>query len=225
MQPVLPWHVAKSYDELTSVTRNKLDGKRDELCWITTDKRAFPGHKARMDFKDYLLSTHFNFHLYGTGFQPIADKFDGLFPNKYSLAIENSSVEHYWTEKLADSFLSWCLPFYWGAPNLEEYFPYKSFIRIDIHKPAEALKIIQRTIANKEWEKRIDAIEESRKLILNKYQFFPVITELIHEDMATKQKKEIRKYSIPENPFPIQHQVSNLVRYYYKRIAGLLMVK
>lgn len=225
MQPVLPWHVAKSYDELMAVTKRSIGHKQDELVWITSDRRAFPGHKARMDFKDYLLRVHFDFHLYGTGFQPIADKFDGLFPYKYALAIENSSVDHYWTEKLADCFLSWCLPFYWGAPNLEDYFPPESFIRIDIHKPEEALRIIRQTIANREWEKRIDAIEMSRNLILNKYQFFPYLAGLIQQDVISNKKKEMRQYTIPENPFPLKHKVTNLIKYYYKRISDLFLLK
>ncbi len=223
LHPVLPWHVLMSYDELASIQKANLGSKKDELVWITSNKNNLPGQKARMNFKDYLLAKGFDFKLYGAGFRPIVNKFDGLFPCKYALAIENYSVEHYWTEKLADSFLSWSLPFYWGASNLEDYFPSRSFIRIDVHKPEEALKIIQQSIENKEWEKRIDAIEESRNLILNKYQFFPYVAEMVQADAVSGKPIEMRRYVIPENPFP--NRYTKHIKYYYYRLLGAFKIK
>jgi hypothetical protein len=222
MQPVLPWHLLKSYQELTAMTVEHLAHKNDELVWITSNKSGFPGQKARMLFKDYLDSSGFKFHLYGTGFEPIQDKFDGLFPCKYALAIENFSVEHYWTEKIADSFLSWCLPFYWGACNLEDYFPTESFIRIDIHKPEKALETIKQAMANGEWEKRLPAIEKARNLILNEYQFFPYVSKVIREETAKNPQKARKDYFIPHNPYPWWYKVNNHIKYYVNRATKLL---
>lgn len=221
MQPVLPWHVFKSYDHLTSITRDKLAQKKDELVWITSNKSSFPGHVTRMMFLEYLEKQQFRYNLYGSGFQSIYDKFDGLFPNKYSLAIENYSTQHYWTEKIADSFLSWCLPFYWGAPNIADFFPEESFIRIDINDPKQALEIITAAIKNNEWKSRLDAIEKARSLVLNNYQFFPYISKLIEEDKLTGNSKSKKKYFIPENPFPLSHTITNQIKYYTKRLKGL----
>jgi hypothetical protein len=221
LQPVLPWHVLKSYDELIAVTREHVVNKKDELVWITSSREGFPGHQARLRLKDYLLKQRFQFHLLGHGFKFIHDKFDGLFPNKYALAIENYSTDHYWTEKLADCFLSWCLPFYWGAGNLEEYFPENSFIRININKPEEALSIIQKAIEDREWEKRVDAIEKARNLVLNEYQFFPYIAKMIKEDLL-KGTSARKGYRIPPNPYPRLYQVVNQFKYYKKRITHLL---
>jgi Glycosyltransferase family 10 (fucosyltransferase) C-term len=221
LQPVLPWHVFKSYDELISITTDHLVDKRDELTWITSNKSSFPGHKARMLFKDYLLESKFHFHLYGSGFNPIHDKFDGLFPFKYALAIENYCTDHYWTEKIADSFLSWCLPFYWGANNLEDYFPSDSFIRIDINEPGKALKQIQDAIQNKEWEKRLDSIKEARRRVLNEYQFFPYISKLVKEDAAKGFKKANKDYFIPCNPYPRSYKIRNQFMYYKRRVLSL----
>jgi hypothetical protein len=222
LQPVLPWHVLRSYDELMSITRESLANKKNELTWITSNKDGFPGQKARMYFRDYLLKSHFRFHFYGRGFVPIHDKFDGLFPNKYALAIENYSVDHYWTEKIADSFLSWCLPFYWGAGNLEDYFPPQSFIRIDVNRPEEALQIINRSMQNNEWEKRLSAIEKARNLILNEYQFFPYIAKMIIEDSHKNQPRPAKHYRIPANPYPFSHKIMNKIKYYSKRALELL---
>lgn len=221
MQPVLPWHLLRSYTYLSAIRNEDLAGKKDELVWITSNKKGFPGQKARMVFREFLQKSNFKFRLYGTGFVPIHDKFDGLFPCKYSLAIENYSVDHYWTEKIADSFLSWCLPFYWGANNLEDYFPADSFIRIDIQEPEKALEIIQRAIENKEWEKRVSAIEKARNLVLNEYQFFPYVTKMIKADNATTSNKLRKNYFIPANPYPWCYKIINNVKYYVKRAVSL----
>ncbi|HLA58612.1 MAG TPA: glycosyltransferase family 10 [Puia sp.] len=218
MQPVLPWHLLKSYAYLSSVTIDQLAHKKDELVWITSNKTGFPGQKARMLFRDYLQASKFNFHLYGRGFTPVQDKFEGLFPFKYSVAVENYSIDHYWTEKLADSFLSWCLPFYWGAANLEDYFPSNSFIRIDVNNPKKALSIIQSAIKNREWEKRLGAIEKARNQILNEYQFFPYVAKMIKEDCLTNLRKPRKNYFIPINPYPWSYKIVNQVKYYLSRV-------
>lgn len=222
MQPVLPWHVLKTYDELNALTKNKLNLKKDELVWITSNRSGFPGQNARLLFKDYLHSADFKFHLFGKGFTPIHDKFDGLLPFKYALAIENYSVDHYWTEKIADSFLSWCLPFYWGAENLEQYFPSDSFIRIDINQPEKALTTIKNAMANKEWEKRLSAIEKARNLVLNEYQFFPYVAKMIKEDSLSKLSKPMKDYTIPANPYPLSYKIANQFKYYIRRITELV---
>jgi len=222
MQPVLPWHLLKSYKELSAITKEHLSHKKPELVWITSNKSGFPGQKARMLLKEYMQASHFDFHLFGSGFTPIHDKFDGLFPYQYALVIENYSTDHYWTEKLADSFLSWCLPFYWGAGNLETYFDPDSFIRIDIHDPERALSTIRDAIKNNEWERRLGAIEKARNQILNEYQFFPYVTKMIKEHRATNLPMTKKERYIPYNPHPWANHRTNQVKYYIRRVWNLL---
>jgi len=130
--PAVPWHVNKSYDELKKLT---MPDKQKSISWITSNLTAFPGHIPRMNFLDFLRSSAFPIDLYGKGINYIEDKWDGLALYRYSLAIENSSGLDYWTEKIADCFLSWTVPIYYGCTNLEDYFPAGSFIRIE-HQPA-----------------------------------------------------------------------------------------
>ena len=224
MQPVLPWHVNKSYDELAAIDKRMLSEKQPELSWITSNKNDWPGHQARMMLKDTLLDSDLPFRLMGNGFAPIEDKFDGLFPYKYALAIENYSCANYWTEKLADCFLSWCLPFYWGAPNILEYFPKESFISIDPTHPNEALEIIKAAIADNEWENRIEAISEARNRVLNRYQFFPYIANMIKQDLNRNETNRYKRYTIPANPYPKRYKIRNQVKYYRKRIANYLQI-
>ena len=63
-----------------------------------------------------------NFQKKDIDINPIEDKFDALIGYKYHLALENSVIPDYWTEKLADSLLAWCKPIYYGCPNINDYF-------------------------------------------------------------------------------------------------------
>jgi len=173
----LPWHVERSYDDLK---KNILPEKERNLSIVTSSKQIFRGHKARMGFLKSIAG-RIDVDVFGYGIRPLLDKWDGLAPYRYSIVIENFSSAHYWTEKLADCYLSWTLPFYYGCKNLSQYFPSESFVSIDIKKPDEALSIIEDTINENMWKKRLDAISQARELILEKYQLFPFLTEYIAE--------------------------------------------
>jgi hypothetical protein len=115
------------------------------------------------------------------------DKADCLHDYRYHVAIENYVGEHHWTEKLADPFLGLTLPFYYGCPDAEAYFPADSFIRIDIHDPAGALDVIRAAIANNEYEKRLPALIEARRRVMFEYNLFAVAAREIarlHRDDA-----------------------------------------
>ena len=188
-QTSLPWHVGKSYDELVNLGINNLSEKKDEISWVTSNLNKRPGHSLRLSFMDYMQKQKFPFHLYGRGFQAIDDKFDAIFPCKYSIAIENFSCNDYWTEKIADCFLSWTMPIYFGCTNIKNYFPEGSMIFIDPNNPAEAIKIISEAINTNLWKKNIEHIKEARELVLNKYQFFPSIAEKIKQSNLGNSKR------------------------------------
>jgi hypothetical protein len=178
--PLIAWWVGKSYDYLS---QNTVTEKSGDLSWITSSKNVLPGHKSRLEFKEELDKSGISYDLFGKGYKYIEQKWEGLAPYRYSLAIENGSFRYYWTEKLADCFLSETMPIYYGCPNISEYFPEESIIRIDINHPVEAIEIIKSAISNNLWEKRRDAILHSKQLILNKFQFFPFMTEFIGKTM------------------------------------------
>lgn len=195
--PMVPWHINRDYDFLSSAAMPRKTG---DISWITSTKTILAGHKKRMAFLDNISGKIPGLDLLGTevhhivnpavrrqnadkqkelGFTIVEDKWAGLAPYRYSLAIENFCGPDYWTEKIADCFLAWTLPIYYGCTNLEAYFPAESFIRIDIDKPGEAREIIRQAINGDAWQKRLPAITKARELVLNKYQLFPSITRYI----------------------------------------------
>jgi hypothetical protein len=142
----------------------------------------------------------------------IEDKWDGLAPYAYSLAIENYSGPDYWTEKLADCFLSWTIPIYYGCTNLEDYFPADSFIRIDIESPNLGVEQIKRIAANDDWDARLNALEEARNLYLHRYQFFPYVAELIRSSSDPKQRLVKTNIKIPAYKKPLIHRIARKLR-------------
>jgi hypothetical protein len=187
-QTCLPWHVGKTYDELISITPDQLE-KKDSVSWVTSNLNNRPGHALRLDFMRFLQGKNFPFDLFGRGFKLVDDKWDVIAPYKYSLAIENFPCNDYWTEKIADCFLSWTMPIYYGCTNITNYFPTESMILIDPQKPEEALYKIQEALDTNIWKERLPHIAAARELVLNKYQFFPAIAERIRKSVIPDKKR------------------------------------
>lgn len=198
-QTALPWHIGKTYDELIALKREPgVLTKYNAVSWVTSNATHKEGHRLRMGFKDYLAEQGFRFDLFGRGFQPIEDKFDGIYPYQYSLAIENYSCNDYWTEKIADCFLSWTIPIYWGATNILSYFPERSMILIDPSDPTAALKKIRAAMDSGYYHNNLDALAEARDLVLNKYQLFPHVAGLIQQ-YGVQVGADKRRFTIPKN--------------------------
>lgn len=204
-QPMLPWHVNRDYDFLKAAS---IPNKIKDLSWITSTKEIFEGHRKRMLFLREVSGKLESLDLLGggiyhmsnseagrrnealqksLGFLPIVDKWAGLAPYKYSLAVENAIVPDYWSEKIADCFLAWAVPIYFGCPNMEDYFPKDSFIRIDIGNPEEAIEIINQSLKKDSWEARLPALNEARNLILERYQLFPAVAHHINALTGNKR--------------------------------------
>ena len=136
-------------------------------------------HNARYRLIERLNAEIAGFDWYGKGVRPICKKFEALDAYKYHVAVENHIDAHHWTEKLADAFLSECLPFYAGDPAVFEVFPKESLIPIPLDDPDEAVRIIRESIADGAYEKRREAVLEAKRLVLTKYNFWAQVISLI----------------------------------------------
>lgn len=192
--PAIPWFVNKAYDELICCD---IPQKTRKISWVVGNANELPGHKKRLALLKQVQQSDIDVDLYGRAVNPIEDKWEGLARYEYSLSIENSSSPDYWTEKIADCFLSWTVPIYYGCTNLDKYFPENSFIRLKIDDPLSAIKQIKSIIETDNWNDRLPLLREARELILNKYQIFPHVSNLINlygADTSKKQKIIIPPY-------------------------------
>ena len=156
-------------------------------------------HHDRFELVKALAAEVDGFDWYGKGVRPLGRKEDALVPYKYHVAIENHIAPHHWSEKFADAVLCECLPFYAGDPTLAEIFPKESFVPIPIDDPAEAVRIVKGAIANGEYEKRREAIQEAKRLILTKYNFWQQVIEVVESSKPPKPSNP------PKLPKPSEH--------------------
>ncbi|HSQ15786.1 MAG TPA: glycosyltransferase family 10, partial [Candidatus Binatia bacterium] len=167
----------RSYDQMAAGP--PLD-KHKILSTVCSDKRQrHTLHDKRFRFTQALKARLPAMDIYGHGVRPMEDKAEALDDYRYHVAIENYRGIHHWTEKLADVFLGAALPFYCGCPNAGDYFPEESFIPIDIDDVGKAYEVIDRSIRDREYEKRLPSILEARRRVLERYNLFAVLTREI----------------------------------------------
>lgn len=152
------------------------------LAVVTSNKVTTKGHQRRLDFiykLKELLSDLVD--IYGTGFIPIKDKYEIYSKYKYALIIENSNYLDYWTEKIADCYLSNCFPFYIGCPNIKTYFPDSSLEELSFDNLEYAVKAIKEAIMNDRYNRVKPILKEAKRMVLDKYNIFFVILQYIKQ--------------------------------------------
>lgn len=191
-----PWFLGRTKSEVESF---KLPQKTKSISTVCSSKQMKQTlHHARYVLTRHLSQTIDDFEWYGHGVKFMEKKSDALDDYKYHVAVENHIAPYHWSEKIADPILAECLTFYAGDPKLGEILPSDSFIPIPIDDPEEAEKIIKTSIANNEYEKRLPAIKEAKKLILARYNFESQVLEVIRKSegqVISETKKPITIYA------------------------------
>lgn len=86
---------------------------------------------------------------------------DKLFEAMFTLVIENTAEENYFTEKLVDALQTYTVPIYWGCPNISKYFDMNGFILINdvqhLHDVVSGLDV-------DDYYSRLDSISRNKDL-------------------------------------------------------------
>lgn len=175
----LVWFYGHDYSRISENPPLQKSADISTVCSSKQQRHTL--HHRRYMFTQKLRAALPQLDVFGRGVRPVSSKTETLDPYRYHVAIENHVCRHHWTEKLADSFLGLTLPFYYGCPNVFEYFPEGSVVPIDIFRFEESLEIIQKTIQDRLWEKNLSAIQESRRLVLENYHLFALAERMITE--------------------------------------------
>ncbi len=186
-QTALPWLVGRSYDELSGVG---FPEKERDISVICSNKAMTSGHLQRMEFVERLLPLS-PMTRFGRGFHDLPDKWHGLAPFRYSVAIENSSHPHYWTEKISDCFLAGTVPIYWGAPNIADYFPMDAMIILRSLDHEEAAQVIRVEATAEAYIHRMGALREAKRRILEEYNLFEVAYQLANDGQGRGAVTEV----------------------------------
>lgn len=153
---------------------------KTKLASIVSSNKAYAeGHRSRLKFVQRVREYFGNeIDFYGRGVNSFADKLEVLAPYRYHIAIENSTYDHYWTEKLSDPFLTLTYPIYYGAQNILDYFPADALTSINILDSEDAIGKIKKIIESDLAERAIPALEEARRRVLYENNLFAILAEV-----------------------------------------------
>lgn len=197
---MLPWFVGiefgsegENYIRFNYEDIQKNKPQKTKLISVITSNKAFTqGHLDRLHFVEK-LQNHYGdqIDVFGRGYNGFADKWDVLSPYKYHIAIENSSSKHYWTEKLSDCYLANTYPLYYGCTNVKEYFPQNALSVLDIHNFDQAVKCIDKVIAEDTFNKRQAELSQCKKLVMDDYNMFNYIVRVCTKLNAQASKETV----------------------------------
>jgi hypothetical protein len=206
VQAGLPWHVGTMsaggrllsspmlFEEFETYTPVK-----SKLVSVVSSDKAFTSeHRARLAFVQKLKAAFGDqVDVFGRGISDFSDKRDVLDAYRYHIALENCAIPDYWTEKLADPYLTLTFPIYHGCPNVSEYFPSEAFRAINIYEPDKAISIIREIIESDTAERQMVHMLDARNKILREHNVFALLSRVSRDLLSSnvldysRQKKVI----------------------------------
>ncbi len=167
-----------------------LRNKPKLISAIVSAKKDTPGHRSRFAMMTR-LKEHFGDDLdwFGHGVREIGPKLDALKEHKYHIVLENGRWPHYWTEKILDSYMANAFPFYWGAPNIDEYFDRNSYCPIDPFDPEGSIRTIEEAIRSSIWESRQDELAAARVKTVSDYHPYTIWEAMLASVPASEPRR------------------------------------
>jgi hypothetical protein len=139
----------------------KIYNKTKLVSMIASKKNICSGHSIRQQVAD---TNENNLNLYGFGRKNQLDKkIEGLKDYMFSVAMENSIADIYYTEKLLDCFLTGTIPVYWGSKKINDIFDKNGiiFLNEDMSIP---------TLTEEIYISKLESIKNNFELA-NKYNY------------------------------------------------------
>lgn len=191
------WWLKYDYDYLMGL---QPPNKINDLCCIMSDANSQIYHKIRRNYIEKFCHNHPNkLNLHGrikpwgilkeaykgrcgsnnesadNGNDHMSGKEEVYANHKY--AIEFDAIgENYFSERIFDCLLMWCMPLYWGGKNLHKYIPKESFSYLSLNSYGNDVRDV---IDSNIYEKALPLIAEARQILLNKLQIWPRTHEAI----------------------------------------------
>jgi len=204
------WYYGKDYDSIVSETHSRKTKKISTIC--SNKRQGHTIHRRRYDFTKELEERVPEVERFGRGFTWIDTKAEGLDDYEFHVAIENHYAPHVWTEKLADAFLGFTVPIYFGCPNVYDYFPKESLVQIDIFDTEGAIAKIKEIIATEgEYERRLDAVKEARRRVIEEYNLLAMVNNIVEN--ANEETSVASGYKIYNRRMMRARHLPDLVRF------------
>lgn len=133
----------------------KIYNKTKLISTIASSKKQLIGHNLRHQAINVLQG---KLDVFGRGYNPVDYKLNALKDYAFSLTIENSKNDNYFTEKLIDCFVTGTVPVYWGMPSIGKFFNTDGMIIFDT---LEELQIIMESLTFEKYNSMLLVIEEN----------------------------------------------------------------
>ena len=204
--PFLPWMInanhgpsiyadhSRGYEHLRALSHVP---KTREISVFCSMQDATPEHRLRLRFVQH-LQDYFGDRIdwFGNGGRSLAEKWDGIAPYRYAIALENQSNRNVITEKIQDVFLGMAFPIYWGAPNVGDYFAPGSFLAIDARDFVSSVAAIERLLDEDPYEQRLDLIAASKTIVLEELNFVVRMAGIAHDTHVRSQRWPTRRAEV-----------------------------
>lgn len=169
--------------------------KTQMLSTVTSNLNYLPMHIKRRALLDRLARDYAGrIDIFGRPHRYVEYKEDAILPYRFHLCVENCSVPDLWTEKVADSILSYAVPVYAGCQNIDDYFP-NSTIAIDLDDYSRACRTIENILFEGEsiYQAMLPALTKARKSLLDTYDISALVGTLLSQESAQDARSVIVK--------------------------------
>ena len=130
-----------------------MHSKTKEVSIIASQKNTTEGHNLRRRIAD-----NFPLDVFGRGYREITSKVMALRHYRFSVVVESSRMNDYFSEKLIDCLSMGTVPVYWGCEAVDDIFDPDGIMRFDSIKELED---ILPTLSAFRYEARTAAIKRN----------------------------------------------------------------
>ena len=113
------------------------DPKMPNISISVSRKNSLEGHKLRHEVVRNFRQQ--DLKVFGRGYRPYRSPKKPYEKFMYSIVVENSRQDHYFTEKLVQCLLFRCVPVYWGTAKLPKEFDERGILRFSSLKELEEI--------------------------------------------------------------------------------------
>jgi hypothetical protein len=139
----------------------KIYEKNKLVSIVASNKQSTFGHRLRHESISVAKNNGINLDVYGRGYSPIEYKLEAFSGYAFSIVIENSKFDYYFTEKLIDSFMTGTVPIYWGCPSIGDFFNLDGMIVFnDVNDLISKLK----SLSLEKYKSMLPAVKENFEL-------------------------------------------------------------
>lgn len=220
--PFLPWMINANHGvsifsphtrDVRYFTNLRELPKSRPLSVLCSTKTYTEGHRLRLRFVEALAAElGDDMDWFGNGQLSIAEKWDAIAPYRFHLVIENQSAYGVITEKLIDSFLGLAHPLYYGAPDVDRYFPSGAVTWINIRDFSASLETIRSAI-NVPLKTGIEAsVVEAKDIVLRDWNLFERLGRIAASESLRPSRDRATTLRMPPRESPAWKRIAASLR-------------